>query len=92
VPLGALPDVSYDERSFDLHRGDVFVFCTDGVLEAVNPSGVEFGSRRLCEVILSRRDRGARAIVDGIFEAVVAFREGQPQNDDMTAVAVTIAA
>jgi sigma-B regulation protein RsbU (phosphoserine phosphatase) len=68
----------------------VVVFCTDGVLEAVNPSGVEFGATRLREVIRGTRRQGARAIVDAIFAAVSAFRGLQPQSDDMTAVAVRI--
>jgi len=92
VPLGALPDVKYDEAAFDLARGDIFVFCTDGILEAVDESGVEFGSQRLCDVIMRRRTATAREIVDAIFEAVIEFRGSAAQNDDMTAVAVKITA
>jgi sigma-B regulation protein RsbU (phosphoserine phosphatase) len=66
------------------------MFATDGILEALNDEGVEFGSLRLAEVVQSARDQSARAIVDTIFDAVNAFRGGQPQADDMTAVAVKI--
>ena len=90
VPLGSFPGVTYDEKSIDLHPNDIFVFCTDGIFEAVNDSGNEFGARRLCDVVRDNRTRTAREIVDAIFDAVNAFRGSEPQNDDMTAVAVKI--
>ena len=90
VPLGSFPGVSYDEKSVALTAGDVFVFCTDGVFEAFDESGKEFGARRLCDVISANRAGTARAIVDAIFDAVTSFRGSAPQNDDMTAVAVKI--
>jgi sigma-B regulation protein RsbU (phosphoserine phosphatase) len=92
VPLGSFPGVGYDEKVIRLEKNDVFVFCTDGVFEALNEHGAEFGARRLCEVVRTHRTRTAREIVDAIFDAVTAFRGGAPQNDDMTAVAVKIAA
>ena len=39
VPLGSFFGVTYDEMSFPLHPGDVFVFCSDGVSEAMNERG-----------------------------------------------------
>jgi sigma-B regulation protein RsbU (phosphoserine phosphatase) len=92
VPLGALPGTTYDEVTIHLHKGDVFVFCTDGIFEAMNDGGAEFGARRLCEVVSRSRDLSARAIVDAIFDAVTSFRGTAPQTDDMTAVAVKLTA
>jgi phosphoserine phosphatase RsbU/P len=90
VPLGSFPGSSYDELTYALHAGDLFVFCSDGVSEAMNVNGEEFGSARLIEVIQQSRQLAPRALVDAIFAAVEAFREGFPPNDDMTAVAVRI--
>jgi sigma-B regulation protein RsbU (phosphoserine phosphatase) len=90
VPLGSFPGVTYDEVSFDLLKDDVFVFCTDGIFEAMNEAGQEFGGRRLCEVVEAHRDRTAREIVDAIYDAVTSFRGTAPQADDMTAVAVRL--
>jgi len=90
VPLGLFAGSTYDEVTFDLHRDDVFVFCTDGVFEAMNGQGDEFGSARLLEVIGQARALSAREIVDRIFAAVEVFRGGEPPNDDMTAVAIRI--
>jgi phosphoserine phosphatase RsbU/P len=77
---------------YPLTVGDVFVFCTDGVFEAMNEQGVEFGSRNLIDIVAANRAASARAIVDAIFEGVRAFRGEAAQNDDMTAVAVKITA
>ena len=90
VPLGSFPGVAYDEVTFDLHKGDMFVFCSDGVFETLGPQGQEFGSSRLCELVQAQRSSRPREIVDAIFDAVTAFRGEHPQDDDMTAVAVTI--
>jgi phosphoserine phosphatase RsbU/P len=88
VPLGSFAGVTYDEVELKLLPNDIIVFCTDGIFEAQNEEGEEFGARRLCEVVRSNRTGSARAIVDGIFDAAISFRGGLPQLDDMTAVAV----
>ena len=90
VPLGSFPGVTYDEVQLPLRMGDLLVFCTDGIFEAMNAEGQEFGARRLCEVVEAHRHDSARAIVDAIFDAVTAFEQAGPHNDDMTAVAVKI--
>jgi sigma-B regulation protein RsbU (phosphoserine phosphatase) len=90
VPLGSFPGVSYDEVTLPLQTNDVFVFCSDGILEAANEAGAEFGGRRLCEIVQRHRDLSPRAIVDAIFEAVTSFQRPGPHADDMTAVAVKI--
>jgi phosphoserine phosphatase RsbU/P len=76
--------------TIELKRGDVFVFCTDGIFEALNEAGTEFGASRLADVVNRTYEQSARAIVDAIFEETTSFRGSQPQGDDMTAVAVKI--
>jgi sigma-B regulation protein RsbU (phosphoserine phosphatase) len=90
VPLGSFPAITYDEVTMPLERGDVFVFCTDGVYETVNEEGAELGARRVCEIVHAHRQDDARAIADAIFDAAAAFRGSAPQHDDMTAVVVRI--
>lgn len=92
VPLGSFPGSSYDELTLSLEVGDVFVFCSDGVTEARDPIGREFGNARLLEVIGEVAARPAREIVDRVFEAVFSFRGEAPPHDDLTAVAVKITA
>jgi phosphoserine phosphatase RsbU/P len=90
VPLGSFLGSAYDEITYALHPGDLFVFCSDGVSEAMNVNSEEFGSPRLIEIVERSRELAPRAIVDAIFDAVETFRDGSPPNDDMTAVAVKI--
>ena len=92
VPLGSFQGSTYDEVTYALHAGDVFVFCTDGVFEAMNAEGQEFTAERLVQVVSEVRHLQAKAIVDAIFAAVAAWRGETPPNDDMTAVAVRLTA
>ena len=90
VPLGSFAGSSYEELSFDLSPGDVYVFCSDGVSEAQDGLGREFGNERLERVVEEANSKSARNIVDAIFDAVRSFRGDTPPNDDMTAVALKI--
>ncbi|MEN3340074.1 MAG: phosphoserine phosphatase RsbU/P [Acidobacteriota bacterium] len=90
VPLGSFQGSTYDEVSFALHMGDLFVICTDGVYEAMNSSGQEFTAARLLEVVGRLRTLPPAKIVEGIFDAVHEWRGDARPNDDMTAVAVRI--
>jgi sigma-B regulation protein RsbU (phosphoserine phosphatase) len=90
VPLGLFAASTYDEISFDLAPGDVFVFCSDGAYDAHDARGREFGTDRLLTIVRDMRHQPAREIVDAIFSSVQDFRGDTPPNDDMTAVAVKI--
>ncbi len=88
VPLGSFPGIEYEERVVPYAKGDVFLFYSDGVSEAMNASGDEFGGERIAAVMLEQRGAPANQIVDAIFVALEAFRGDAAQNDDITAVAV----
>jgi len=91
VPLGTFEGTTYEEITLPFESGDVFVFCTDGVYEATNAQGEEFGVRRTAALMESTASQDAEQIVGAIFEAVRLFTAGAPQHDDLTAVAVRIA-
>jgi len=92
VPLGSFSGVTYDEVTLPLRAAELFVFCTDGIFEAMNADGKEYGAQQLCDVVRENRKATAREIVDAIFDSVILFRGTAPQGDDMTAVAVKITA
>jgi sigma-B regulation protein RsbU (phosphoserine phosphatase) len=92
VPLGSFQGSTYDELTFALHADDVFVFCSDGVFEAMNSAGQEFTAERLMKVVEGSRQLSAADTVAAIFAAVEEFRAGAPPNDDMTAVVVKMTA
>ena len=90
VPLGCFSGSTYEELSLELKKDDVFVFCTDGVFETVDPQGRDFGAAGLLDVIARLRHLPAAEIVDGIFEAVQTFRGDALPADDMTAVVLKV--
>jgi sigma-B regulation protein RsbU (phosphoserine phosphatase) len=90
VPLGSFAGSTYDEVTYDLAAGDLFVFCSDGISEAFDGLGREFGTARLIDVVQATRERSSREIVDAIFAAVHEFRGDESPNDDMTAVAIKV--
>ena len=88
VPLGALGGSVYDEFEVPLADGDVFVLCSDGIFEAFDEAGAEFGAQRLMEVIETHSARSAADIISEIFKAVQHFSGDTEQSDDRTAVVV----
>jgi len=92
VPLGSFAGSSYDEVTFDLTVGDIYVFCSDGVFEAWDPVGEEFGDQRLLDVVAANRHRPSRDVIDAIFAALHDFQRDTPAQDDMTAVVLKITA
>ena len=88
VPLGSFIGVTYDELSYPLRSGDVYVFCSDGVSEAMNERHQEFTPAGLVEVVKQSRELPAAQIVQQIVTKVAEHRAGFPPNDDMTVVVV----
>lgn len=86
VPLGSFHGMTYDEVTLPLASDDVFVFCSDGVSEAMNRRSEEFGSQRLIDVVSRTKHLTAKEIVHSITEAVEAHRAGFAPNDDTTIV------
>ena len=88
LPLGIIPDTEYREGRTQLQPGDVLVIYSDGVSEAINPTGEEFGPDRLCQVVSENLNATAAGIRDRIESALTKFVEGTPANDDITLVIV----
>jgi sigma-B regulation protein RsbU (phosphoserine phosphatase) len=92
VPLGSFAGSTYDEITIELQTGDVFVFCSDGIFEAFNDEGEEFGAARVIDVVERTHASSAKDIVGAIFGAMQAFRGDAVQTDDQTVVVVKIVA
>ena len=90
VPLGSFFGITYDEVALPLEAGDVFVFSSDGVTEAMNAQGDEFTAPRLIEIIENTRQASARESVQAIVQGVQEHRAGAPPNDDMTVVVLKV--
>jgi sigma-B regulation protein RsbU (phosphoserine phosphatase) len=86
LPLGIMPNADFREGRTQLHYGDVLVIYSDGVSEATNPAGEEFGPTRLYEVVARNLDASAGGIRDRIESALTKFCQGTPAADDITLV------
>jgi serine phosphatase RsbU (regulator of sigma subunit) len=88
MPVGMFEMAPYTGDECELKPGDVFVSYSDGVTEAHNINGEEFGEARLVTV-LERYSRGSSAIIlEQIINAVKDFARGVEQYDDVTALVV----
>jgi sigma-B regulation protein RsbU (phosphoserine phosphatase) len=92
LPLGLFEDAEYDEITLEPSAGDVFVFYSDGILDARSPEGHSFGSERLERVIAANCSRSADDLVTAIFDAVGRHTKGVERFDDETVVAVRVTA
>ena len=63
VPLGSFGTSTYDDVVVPLASGDVFVLCSDGISEAFDEAGEEFGAARVIEVVERNCERTAKEIV-----------------------------
>jgi sigma-B regulation protein RsbU (phosphoserine phosphatase) len=86
LPVGLMPGSSYECATVRLEPGDVLLLYTDGVSEAVNRAGVEFGEDRIMALLKEMAAQPATAVLERIASEVSTFSEGCPQADDITMV------
>jgi len=80
VPVGLLPDATFESATCQMKSGDRFILVTDGVTEAENAMGDFFEDSRLEAAALKTTN------LEGIFSAVSDFCAGNPLSDDCTVV------
>jgi sigma-B regulation protein RsbU (phosphoserine phosphatase) len=90
LPLGLFDDADYDEFSFRAKPGDMFVFFSDGILDASNKAEELFGRERVGEIVAANPNASADALVKLIFEAVAEHASGEEAFDDQTVVAIRV--
>jgi sigma-B regulation protein RsbU (phosphoserine phosphatase) len=86
-PIGLSPDEICELASADLAAGDTLVFYTDGVTEAENQLGEEFGMERLSAVVLRGSSLSAEDLMVSIYNAAADFC-GDDFKDDVTILVV----
>jgi sigma-B regulation protein RsbU (phosphoserine phosphatase) len=88
-PLGIFPDRPYDDTSVELESGDQIVFYTDGLTEATNSEGQEFGERGAIELGSRIVRLSADEVLGAFVKEVTRFCAGNFQ-DDLTMVVVSV--
>ncbi|MCL4783900.1 MAG: SpoIIE family protein phosphatase [Bryobacterales bacterium] len=90
LPLGILQDEVYQQIAHRFEPGDIFVFYSDGITEARNPSGEFFGEYRLYECVREFASLPVEALIEKIRSTVVAFSQREIFEDDLTCVVIRI--
>lgn len=90
IPLGLLEDTEYDEVTIHAQPGDAFVFFSDGIIDAVNREGEQFGRQRVEEAVAKYHELPAAGLVQAISKAVRKFSDGVSSYDDETVVVIKI--
>jgi sigma-B regulation protein RsbU (phosphoserine phosphatase) len=88
--LGLFPEVKYEDADIDLCPGDVLVAFTDGVPEALNADGEEFGNERLKDLLREAVGAEAEEISSKLADRMRAWIAGTEQYDDVTFVVVAV--
>ena len=90
-PLGLFPGKAFPSRTERFSAGDVVVFYSDGLIEAVDSSDEAFGFERFEAVLRAHAAEGAAALRDAILAAVAAHAGGRAADDDRTLLILTLA-
>lgn len=86
MPLGVADSLSLARETVALAPGDLIVLYTDGVVDALNEAGEEFGQDRLEALLFGRRHLAAQEVVDALLAAIHAHTGQAPLFDDVTLV------
>lgn len=91
-PLGVSQKSDYSDETVHLHEGDLLIFYTDGLPEAVNPGGRVYGYNRLERSIqrAAQGDQSSMESIDQIVDDVRGFIENTEPEDDITVVVAKV--
>jgi sigma-B regulation protein RsbU (phosphoserine phosphatase) len=84
LPLGIRSDETYETATLELKPGDALIFFTDGVVEAFNATGEEFGNERWISAIRNLPDWDAQQTLQYLMKQVDEFVGATRQSDDIT--------
>ena len=86
--LGPSPNAAYGRRAAKMEPGDLLLLYTDGIVEAHDQKGREFGLDRVRRILIDYRKRTARETAEKLMSAVQDFAAGRPAEDDRTVVVI----
>lgn len=84
--LGVIPDADYEERPIFLRSGDLLFFYTDGITEAVDEKGEQFGEDRLVDILIKNNNLSALEVRQIIYNELLAFASSTHIFDDLTMI------
>jgi sigma-B regulation protein RsbU (phosphoserine phosphatase) len=87
--LGVMPDATYDQLEVAVAPGDRLILYTDGIVEAENAAGEDYGEHRLSRVAAAHSTGTPQQVLDAIFADVSSFAAGR-FDDDATLIVAAI--
>ena len=88
VDSGSVFDRLTRNYTVNLNKDDCLVLYTDGVTEALDAQGAEFGMEKMIQAVLAAAPEGAPAIVKRLTDELRTFVGSQPQADDITLIVI----
>jgi sigma-B regulation protein RsbU (phosphoserine phosphatase) len=88
--LGLFEDATYSQDTIQLASGDLLIAYTDGLTEALNAQGEEFGEARLRALAEDLQDSSAQEACDAVVRQVQKWIANAPQHDDLTLVVLKV--
>ncbi len=88
IDSGSVFDRITGDFALSLKRNDCLLLYTDGVTEALDVKGDEFGPERMTECVRASAAEGAPAVINRLIDELRSFVGAQPQNDDITLIAI----
>ena len=84
--VGAFDNVRYEEATLQLYPNDVLVVFSDGITEALDPAGIEFGDERLLASVETNRALPPQSLLEHLLDDVRQFSANDMRYDDQTAL------
>jgi sigma-B regulation protein RsbU (phosphoserine phosphatase) len=88
--VGLFPRCAYQQDAIALRAGDLLILYTDGMSEAENPAGEDWGEDALIAAARAGAALPPAEMISGLLDAADAFAAGAPQHDDMTLVVARV--
>src|SRR5262245_38413715 len=88
--IGLIEGITYPTLVRQIADGDMVLLLTDGVTEAFNAGGGQFGTERVATVLEGWRETTTRGLVEALIDDVARFAHGAEQSDDITCLAVQL--
>ncbi|MEK6565748.1 MAG: GAF domain-containing SpoIIE family protein phosphatase [Bacteroidota bacterium] len=82
--LGAFEEATFEDESVQIKTGDVIIVYSDGITEAMNVRGEQYGEERLSQLLVSQRNRSPQEMLQSLVQDVQLHAGNCPQSDDVT--------
>jgi len=88
IVLSFLENYDFNEGKISFNHDDLLLIYSDGITEAMDASGEEFGEERLAALVDEHKMESAQNVINIVIDAVNKHAAGRPQMDDMTLVVI----